>query len=266
MRKFALFGQRADQKILALAILGASVASNGLSAYAQEAENVPTPLLRPFAPTAMRNMPAPMMRPDPTTTATISRAQAPAALNGSLKTALDALSAKDPRRALAIRNGMSTGDLDRHILTWALALSGAEGLTSSDYAAAASELRGWPGMTTVQRNTERALYRENAPAGTVISYLGNRKPQTTEGMILLGRAYLASGNRNQAHRLLAPWWSTAKLDAKDETLILREFSGTLTREDHQARFLHMLYDNRLSSAARLAKAANANLFMQPLLP
>src|SRR5690606_7083593 len=96
MRKFALFGQRADQKILALALLCASVATNGLSAYAQEAENVPMPLLRPFAPTAMRNMPAPMMRPDPTTTATIPRTLAPAAMNGSLKTALDALSAKDP--------------------------------------------------------------------------------------------------------------------------------------------------------------------------
>ncbi|MBX8801063.1 lytic transglycosylase domain-containing protein [Ochrobactrum sp. MR28] len=257
MRKFALFGQRADQKILALALLCASVATNGLSAYAQEAENVPTPLLRPFAPTAMRNMPAPMMRPDPTTTATIPRTQAPAAMNGSLKTALDALSAKDPRRALAIRNGMSVNDLDRHILTWALALSGSDGLSSSDYVAAASELRGWPGMTTVQRNTERALYRENAPAGTVISYLGNRKPQTTEGMILLGRAYLASGNRNQARQLLAPWWATAKLDTKDETQVLREFSGVLTKDDHQVRFLRMLYDNRLSSAARLAAPANA---------
>lgn len=257
MRKFALFGQRADQKILALALLCASVASNGLSAYAQEAENVPTPLLRPFAPTAMRNMPAPMMKPDPTTTATIPRTQAPTAMNGSLKTALDALSAKDPRRALAIRNGMSVNDLDRHILTWALALSGADGLTSSDYVTAASELRGWPGMTTVQRNTERALYRENAPAGAVISYLGSRKPQTTEGMILLGRAYLASGNRNQARQLLAPWWATAKLDAKDETQVLREFSGVLTKDDHQARFLRMLYDSKLQSAARLAAPANA---------
>ncbi len=257
MRKFALFGQRPDQFFLALTLLSASMAGNVLTAGAQEAENVPTPLLRPFAPTAMRNMPAPMMRPDPTTTATIPRAQAPAAMSGSLKTALDALSSKDARRALAIRNGMSANDLDRHILTWALALSGADGLSSADYVAAAAELRDWPGMTTVQRNTERALYRENATAGTVISYLGNRKPQTTEGMILLGRAYLASGNRAQARQLLAPWWARAKLDTKDETLILREFSGVLTKEDHQTRFLRMLYDNRLSSASRLAASANA---------
>ena len=257
MRKFALFGQRPDQFFLALTLLSASMAGNVLTAGAQEAENVPTPLLRPFAPTAMRNMPAPMMRPDPTTTATIPRAQAPAAMSGSLKTALDALSSKDARRALAIRNGMSASDLDRHILTWALALSGADGLSSADYVAAAAELRDWPGMTTVQRNTERALYRENATAGTVISYLGNRKPQTTEGMILLGRAYLASGNRAQARQLLAPWWARAKLDTKDETLILREFSGVLTKEDHQTRFLRMLYDNRLSSASRLAASANA---------
>ncbi len=254
MRKFVLFSQKPVKKHALLPLAGMILAAGTLTAHTQQVDNVPTPLLRPFAPTAMRT-PPPMMRPDPTTTATIPRAQAPDAVNSSLKTALDALSAKDARRALAIRNSMPANDLDRHILTWALALSGADGLPSSEIATAASELRGWPGMTAVQRNVERALYRENAPASAVISLLGKRKPQTTEGMVLLGRAYLASGNRNMARQLLAPWWANAKLEAKDEALILREFSNVLTREDHQARFVRMLYDNRQQSAARIAPQA-----------
>ncbi|WOC15179.1 lytic transglycosylase domain-containing protein [Pseudochrobactrum sp. MP213Fo] len=255
MRKFAIFGQKRDQKRLALSLICASLAASTLPAYTQELENVPTPFLRPFAPTIMRSMPAPMLRPDPTTTATIPRTQGPAAVNGSLKTALDALSAKDARRALAIRNSMPSNDLDRHILTWALALSGADGLTSSEIATAAAELRGWPGMAAIQRNTERALYRENAPASVVFAQLGNRKPQTTEGMVLLGRAYLQSGNRSQARQLIAPWWAKAKLEAKDEALVLREFSNVLSKEDHQARFLRMLYNDRLQSASRVAALA-----------
>lgn len=256
MRKFALFGQRPDQKRLALTLLCASLVTGSLTANAQELENVPTPYLRPFAPTVMRT-PPPMMRPDPTTTATIPRTQTPSAQNSSLKTALDALSAKDARRALAIRNSMPVDNLDRHILTWALALSGSDGLPSSEIATAVTELRGWPGMSTIQRNTERALYRENAPASAIISLLGKNSPQTTEGMVLLGRAYLASGNRSMARQLIAPWWAKAKLEAKDETLVMREFSSILTREDHQARLLRMLYENRLASASRVAPLANA---------
>lgn len=255
MRKFVLFRQGPVKKHVLL-LAGAVLSVAAPSAIAQQIENVPTPLLRPFAPQVFRT-PPPMMRPDPTITATIPRAQAPAAINGSLKTALDALSSRDAGRALAIRNSMPANDLDRHILTWVLALSGAEGLPSSEIARAAGELGGWPGMPAIQRNVERALYRENAPAKAVVSYLGKRRPQTTEGMVLLARAYLAGGDRTIARRLLAPWWANARLDAKDETLILREFSGVLTREDHQARFIRMLYKNRQQSAARIAALAGA---------
>lgn len=257
MRKLALFGQRPDQNVFALTLLCVSMASGALPVYAQTSENVPTPLLRPFAPTSLRDLPAPMMRPDPTTTATIPRAQAPATINGNLKSALDALSSNDAQRALAIRNSMPVHDLDRHILTWALALSGSDDLSSGDIAAAAAELRGWPGMSTVKRNVERALYRENAAPATVLATLGKQRPQTAEGMVMLARALLATGNKNAARHLLAPWWTKARLDSDDETLILREFSGVLTKADHQARFLQMLYDNRLQSAARLAASADA---------
>lgn len=255
MRKFLYTRQKTIQKRLALTLLCASLTANIVTASAQTVENVPTPYLRPFAPTIMRTLPTPLLKTDPTTTATIPRANKPASINGSLKSGLDALSAKDAPRAIAIRNGLPVNDLDRHILTWVLALSGTTELSSSEITEAAAELAGWPGMSTLQRNTERALYRENAPANTVIAVLAGRKPLTTEGMVLLGRTYLANGNRAQAHKLVAPWWATTKLEPQDEKLILNEFSSLLTKEDHQARFLNMLYNNRMSSAKTMSKLA-----------
>ncbi|KXF78022.1 lytic transglycosylase [Paramesorhizobium deserti] len=218
------------------------------------AENVPTPLLRPFAPTAAR--PSPLIRPDQVITSGIVPQQ-PGAIAGGLKTGLDALYGKDSQKAIAIRNGMPRHSLDRHILTWAIGLSGTGGVSSADIAAAAEELPGWPGMTTLRRNTERALYRENPPAQAVIKAFGNTKPQTTEGMIILARAYLSEGNSAKARLVLASTWRTEKLDSSDEQLILREFGQVLTREDHLQRMLRMFYANRIQSAGRVAKLANA---------
>ncbi|WP_246710723.1 lytic transglycosylase domain-containing protein [Mesorhizobium sp. RMAD-H1] len=218
--------------------------------------DVPTPYARPFAPTATRQIPSPLVKPDPVITAGIAPQQ-PGAIGGDLKTGLDALYDKDTQRAIAIRNGMPRHSLDRHILTWAIGLSGMDGISSADIAAAAEELPGWPGMAALRRNSERALYRENSPAQAVIKAFGNTKPQTTEGMIVLARAYISEGNSAKARQVLAPSWRTEKLDSDDERLILREFGQVLTRDDHLQRMLRMLYANRIQSAGRVATLANA---------
>ena len=79
-------------------------------------------------------------------------------------------------------------------MTWAIGLSNAPGVPSSEIAQAAAELPGWPGMATFRNNSERALYKENPAPSVVISAFGNTAPQTTEGVVILARAYVASGN------------------------------------------------------------------------
>ncbi len=91
----------------------------------------------------------------------------------------------------------------------------------------------------------------------MIAAFGNTRPLTTEGMILLARAYVNTGNANKARGLLSPWWSTQRLSTEDEQKVLKEFSGVLTREDHQRRILRSLYNNRLKSAKLLAGPAQA---------
>lgn len=236
------------------------------AAYAQSSlpTEIPTPLARPFAPAATHESPinlvTPKARPatpDPVITSSFNRVENPAAISGTLKTGLDALYSRDVVGAIAYRNGMTKGSLDRQILTWSIATSGISGVPSAEIAAAAAELPGWPGMSALRRNSERALFKEDAPASTVIATFGNTQPQTTEGMIALARAYVANGNKTKAHQLLAPWWAKERLSAEDEARVLKEFSTVLTREDHQRRLLRSLYNDRLQSAKLLSGPAQA---------
>ena len=226
--------------------------------------DVPTPLARPFAPTTTHQSPMNLVTPkprpatpDPVVTSAVSRTENPVAIGGTLNSGLDALSSRDVASAIAFRNGMPHGSLDRQILTWAIATSGLDGVPSTEIATAATDLRGWPGTSVLRRNSERALFKENPTPAAVIATFGNTRPQTTEGMILLARAYVSTGNAGKARELLSPWWATQRLSADDEQKILKEFSGVLTREDHQRRILSSLYNDRMQSAKLLAGPAQA---------
>ncbi|MFD1197596.1 lytic transglycosylase domain-containing protein [Brucella gallinifaecis] len=247
-------------------IAGSLLAGQLGAAYAQSSlpADIPTPLARPFAPAMAHESPinlvTPKARPaapDPVITSSFSRVENPAAISGTLKSGLDTLYSRDVAGAIAYRNGMAKGSLDRQILTWSIATSGMNGVASAEITAAISELPGWPGMGALRRNSERALFKENAPASTIITTFGNTRPQTTEGMIALARAYMENGDKTKAHQLLAPWWATQRLSNEDETKVLKEFSGVLTRDDHQRRLLRSLYNDRLQSAKLLSGPAQA---------
>ncbi len=119
---------------------------------------VPLPYVKPNAPTVSAFMPA-----SPEITGAIPRLNRPDDAS-QLKAGLDALSSRDAARAIALRNAMPNGGLDRHILTWAIAVSGQKDVASAEIAAAQRELVGWPGAATLRANSEKALYREDPPA------------------------------------------------------------------------------------------------------
>ncbi len=223
----------------------------------------PAPLAQPFAPDAARSSPltltAPPARPsDPITTSAVGPIDNPAALaGGSLKSGLDALYTRNVAGALGVRDGMAQGSLDRQILTWAIAVSGVDGVGSAEILAAARDLSGWPGQAALRRNAERALFKENPPAAAVIARLGDARPLTVEGMIALARAYVATGDAAKARALLGPWWATQRLAPEDEQKVLKEFSSVIAPEDHQRRFIRALYANNAESAKLLAAPAGA---------
>ncbi|MBB3568509.1 soluble lytic murein transglycosylase [Rhizobium sp. BK491] len=197
------------------------------------------------------------MAPDPMSTAAIPRSGAIAPISGDLKAGLDALSNKNPMQALAIRNGMGEGTLDRHILTWAIATSGQPGIPSGEIAAAARELVGWPGLGSLRANSERALYTENPATDQVLAAFGNSQPETVEGSIVLSRALMARGASAQAGRLIRKIWRDEPLDKPLEDKILAEFASLLSPADHKARMDYLLYRDRTAQAKRFGDLGKA---------
>lgn len=175
----------------------------------------------------------------------------------ALKSGLDALAANDIPRARAGRDGLPANSLDHHILAWAIALYGGDKVPSSDIAAAAQMLPNWPGTIALRKNSERALYRENAAPQAVLQAFNGSQPQTFEGVMVLARAYVSVGNTKAARSVLSPFWRTAMLETKDEAALIREFGTLIPAADHRFRMERMFYADRPASAQRVAALACA---------
>ncbi|UVK38094.1 lytic transglycosylase domain-containing protein [Mesorhizobium sp. AR10] len=177
-----------------------------------------------------------------------------------LKSGLDALAANDIPGARTVREALPAKSLDRHILAWAIALYGGDKVPSGDIADAAKMLPNWPGTIALRKNSERALYRENPSPQTVVQAFNGSQPLTTEGVVILARSYVSLGNAKAARSVLSPFWRTEKLEAKDETAVIREFGKLIPAADHRFRMERMFYADRVNSALRVAGLAGA----QPL--
>lgn len=213
---------------------------------------VPVPKSRPGPQQIANNAVAPH-----DVTASVHRASDPSAKSGQLKRGLDALTDDEIKTARAIRDGLPRGSLDREVLTWAIAISGARGVPSSEIAAAASELSHWPGLGVLRQKSERALSREGATPQQVITAFGTTRPETIEGAIALARALSATGQKSKAAAVIAPVWRDQVLDKRLESQVLKEFSDLLTRADHKHRMDMLLYRDRITQADRVDALANA---------
>ena len=201
------------------------------------------------------------LHPADATAATPATPANPAfAADKSLATLADGLAALTAKRiddARNLRDSLPADSLDRHILDWAIALKGGDGVPSAEIARTARDLPGWPGMEILRRNSERALLKESPAPEAVLRAFGKLAPQTPEGAIILARSHVALGDVEGARKALSSIWRTAKMDATDETAIVTEFGAIIPVEDHRFRMERMLYSERIKSAGRVARLAKA---------
>ncbi len=255
--------------ILSLGLGAASIASLALAQSSPLSGGiVPLPFARPDAPSgvpmpaqpgsqgAPRALPTPTAMPVPEITGSIPRLDRPLA-SSALKTGLDALSDNDAAQALAARNSLPEGSLDRRILTWAIASSGMRDVPYREIAAATRELAGWPGLGGLREREERALYRENPPAAAVLAAIGNSRVQTPEGAMILTRAQVATGRSAEATRTIRGLWISDTLDVATENKVLGEFGSLFTAADHKARMDYLMYRGRTAQAKRFSTLGNA---------
>lgn len=240
-------------KKTAFGLMAATLAATVWSAWAGPAPDavIPLPFVKPDAPT----LPA-FLSATPEVTGSILRPNAPLDVS-DLKAGLDALSSRDALRAISIRNALPATSLDRHILTWAIAISGQKDVASSEIVTAQRELTGWPGTATFRANAERAMLRENVPAPQIIASFGANRPETPEGTIALAQALNASGQSAQAQNLIRQLWISDGMDKELEDRVLSQFSSLLSTADHKTRMDYLMYRSRVSQAKRFGDLGKA---------
>ncbi|MCZ2328523.1 lytic transglycosylase domain-containing protein [Bartonella sp. F02] len=174
-----------------------------------------------------------------------------------LKLGLDALFNADITTAISLRNSMAPNSLNRHILTWAINTSDQINIPSYEIFNTIKELKGWPNLTIMQRNAERAFIRETHSAQAILQKFSHHSPLTAQGMAAFTQALLLTKQSARARQVLAPWWHKTKLTAEDERLIFHSAKTILKPDDHLKRLKFMLYAHRLDSAERIASLARA---------
>lgn len=228
---------------LAISLIGSAACAEPVRLPA----DAPIPMARPYAPVDEASLTGSV----PSVMDEILRPGPQGGDIAKLRAGLDALSQGDIAKARKTRDSLPAGSLDRHILAWAIALSGDPGVPSIEIASAARTLAGWPGTAALRANSERALYREHPPARAVVNAFGGTRPQTYEGVLALARAYLDLGDRESARAVLSPFWREQKLEPQQEVTIIREFGKLIPKADHCHRMERMLYEDRIRSAERV---------------
>lgn len=208
------------------------------------------------APLPSGSVPLPAPRPSISSPeAKLSTASRPA--SRSLKSGLQALGDKDAGLARSIRDSMPRKSLDRHILTWTIALSGLSGVPSAEIADAVAELKGWPGLSSLPRLFESALFYEKPSVPQVLAAFSDKQPETPKGAITLVRALMASGDAKRARAVASSFWRTVNMDDRDAKIFLGEFDSLLTKADHFRRMEMLLYRDHVNDAKEVSRKAEA---------
>lgn len=142
--------------------------------------------------------------------------------------------------------------LARRILLWRIASDRDAPATFMEIDQALKELSGWPGRDTMRRRGEQAILDSGLSASERIQWLtAESGPLSGDGQAALASAYAALGRRAEAIELARATWRERTLTPRAETLLLTDFSGVLTSDDHADRAEGLLWRDDRGAAQRM---------------
>jgi soluble lytic murein transglycosylase len=110
----------------------------------------------------------------------------------------------------------------------------------------------WPGIVTLRRRTESALWDERRDLASVRAFFRASKPITAKGRFALARALLAEGDNATAAQLTRQAWREDTCSPQVERMVMESLGELLTRADHKARMDQRLYNEDVEGGMRMA--------------
>lgn len=140
----------------------------------------------------------------------------------------------------------------RKLAEWIILRSPDNGVSVERYQAFIAANPGWPSQTFLRRRAEAALWDDRRDDAAVLSWFQNETPLSTKGRLVLARALLTRGDRQQAERYVREAWLDDDISANFESAILDQFGALLRPSDHKARMDALLYGSAQEAALRAA--------------
>jgi soluble lytic murein transglycosylase len=148
--------------------------------------------------------------------------------------------------------------VDIKIVNWLIATGGYAGVSSAAIADLQKKLADWPGQSLMRLRYEQALVREDPPPQTVIAAFPSGRPASDDGKVLLAKAYVAVGRRDDAAKLIRAFWRDENFSQSTENSLLKSLAGLLRPADHKARLDRLLYTEHTNEALRTAALLDKN--------
>jgi soluble lytic murein transglycosylase len=191
---------------------------------------------------------------DPITTGAInpSAAIAPAQQQGSaaFRKALAVLAGGDQAGAYALAAGLPD-DLERRTIQWAAIYYGNGTIDYHAVERFAEDAPEFASDALYRSRLEQSLVTSSPSDADLEKYFATDTPGSIKGRIMLAAAYERTGQHDKARKLARSIWVDNVLDPDTEKQAIAAFGGLLTRDDHWARTVQLLMNDRATSAGRM---------------
>jgi soluble lytic murein transglycosylase len=146
--------------------------------------------------------------------------------------------------------------LARKLVEWVI-LRGDDSVNFSRYVAFLAANPSWPGIGTLRRHAEAALWQDHADPRAVIGFFSSEPPRSAKGRFALARAQVATGDLAGAQAALREAWRNDGFSADLESQAREEFAGLITSADDKARMDARFYADDDDAAMRAARRLDA---------
>jgi soluble lytic murein transglycosylase len=152
----------------------------------------------------------------------------------AVKQAIELAHRGRPDEATSVENTISD-PVARKLVEWVILRGDEADLDFPRYAAFITANPSWPGIGSLRRRAEAALWRQPADRRTVIEFFRSDPPRTAKGRFALARALLAEGDQAGAQAAVREAWRKDAFSADVEAQARDMFAGLITPADDKMR-------------------------------
>ena len=187
---------------------------------------------------------------DPTITGSINSSVSSNTGSPRFTNALNLIAEGKYAEAYQLARGF-TNNIERRTVQWAAIYYGGDKIDPRTILRFAADAPDYASARTYKLRLERSITSNPTNATDVIDLLGGTMPYTIDAQIALAAAYLEDGQRERGLRIARAVWTGNFLTREQEEEVRTTFGSGFTRQDHWARTVHLLMNDRARGAERI---------------